>query len=166
MSDIRATVKPIYLLAFSTFVAVIAYIVFWLILGSDSPIFSIVNVLVILAVAVLAYRFRKVPFKVMAVDKKLLTYGLNGKHSIDLEKLKNTSTVWTFGGPVMLTGNHGLDIELLKLSDSSGRSIYLQLGGLSTVKRQAISSLVADAFKSANIQAKEAEELLQSWNKP
>jgi hypothetical protein len=154
---LSATLKPIYWLVVLIFIAIVTYIAIITYTYGD----ALVKLMVFLAIAYLGFGLSKVPFKVTLKSYNLNTYSLRGKKNINLNQLNKAEVKRAFPSTILNT-NHGIDINLLKLTDRSGHSLFVQLGGLQNEKRKQLANLLKSCLVKAETK-QEDQFILESW---
>ncbi len=98
-----------------------------------------------------------IPFKMIITDERLTTYSLLGKHEIALSAVANVAPVF------LMPTSLGSNIMGLKITDSSGAKVFVQLGTLSWSKRPLLSLPLARACGAYIAQDGNVRKIWENW---
>lgn len=173
---IRARVKLIYWLAFVTIFFVVGYIMFASFTTQRLPshgqgrIYAGIAVFSIFAGLGL-YSFRKVPLALHFDGDNLKTRGLFGASSMRISQIVRVERVDTIPDTSNQTTNFllgrkggALNVELLKLTDTSNRWLCIQLGGFPDEPRRAVAHAIQRTLSKQQVTLdKQSLALLHYW---
>jgi hypothetical protein len=120
---------------------------------------AILGILILAFFMLLLVQLNRLQFLIVVDGDYLKTVSLYGKRTIKLSDIVDIKRVTWFSAP-----RSGSSIDCLKISNSSGRSLYVQFGVLSEKKRRLLYDSLKITFENPRLQHDQgASGLWDSW---